>query len=336
MGKLVSILVPAYNAQKWIDETIQSALAQTWPQKEIIIVDDGSTDNTLKICRQYESSILKVIHQKKSGACCARNHAFKECQGEYIQWLDADDLLAFDKIERQMNIAQILDDSYVLFSAAWGKFYYRRQKAKFQPTPLWHDLDASDWLVLRMENPWMMHPSTWLVSRDLTHKAGPWDERLLRDQDGEYFSRVVSLCRIVKFVSESRCYYRMANPTSVSNSTSRKTCESIAFSLELAIGHILSRENSKRTRQACIWRLNMEASMLEPKAPEIAQELRKRITDLGGVTIPYKNSRRYNFIKAIFGETKAQIIKNSLWKLQQRIYCSYDYCLAKLQKKLIN
>lgn len=329
MCKLVSILIPAYNAQKWITETIQLALAQTWPQKEIILVDDGSTDNTLKISRQHESSILKVIHQEKSGACCARNRAYKECQGDYIQWLDADDLLAADKIERQLAVAKTQNDPHVLFSSAWGKFYYRQQKAKFRPTPLWRDLDAVDWLVLRLANPWMMPLSTWLVSRHLTHKAGPWDERLLRDQDGEYFCRLVSLCRFVKFVPEARFYYRKANSFSVSKSTSRKIYESISLSVELATNHLLSRENSRRTREACIRRLNMEASMLEPNAPDIAQRLHQRIIELGGKILPIDSSKKYAFVRKIIGKKKARLLKEAVWRAQRRFSCKYDWWLAK-------
>ena len=99
---LISILIPAYNAEKWIGETIRSALSQTWPNKEIIIVESGSTDNTLRVARQFESPIVKVLSQPNEGASSARNTAFSVSQGEYIQWLDADDLLAPDKIARQM------------------------------------------------------------------------------------------------------------------------------------------------------------------------------------------------------------------------------------------
>ena len=103
MSVLVSILIPSYNAEEWIEETIQSALSQTWPRKEIIIVDDGSTDNSLRIAKEYESNSVKVISQENSGAAVARNKALEYAQGDYIQWLDADDLLAPDKIEKQLR-----------------------------------------------------------------------------------------------------------------------------------------------------------------------------------------------------------------------------------------
>src|SRR5207248_8968504 len=103
MKPLVSILIPAYNAEPWITDTIQSALAQTWMRKEIIIIDDGSTDQTLSIARQFASKTVSVIAQRNQGAAAARNKAFALSQGGYIQWLDADDLLSPDKIEAQVK-----------------------------------------------------------------------------------------------------------------------------------------------------------------------------------------------------------------------------------------
>src|SRR5436190_23310673 len=99
MKSLVSILIPAYNAERWIADAIRSALAQTWSRKEIIIVDDGSRDRTLSLAREFASKTVSVVSQENQGASAARNKALSVCEGDYIQWLDADDLLAPDKIE---------------------------------------------------------------------------------------------------------------------------------------------------------------------------------------------------------------------------------------------
>src|SRR6516225_1986814 len=103
MRPLVSILIPAYNAQEWIADTIRSAIEQTWPCKEIIVVDDGSTDGTTEVARRFVSKEVAVVSIKNQGAAAARNHALQLSQGDYIQWLDADDLLAPNKIERQLG-----------------------------------------------------------------------------------------------------------------------------------------------------------------------------------------------------------------------------------------
>src|SRR5215475_845701 len=176
MGQeLVSILIPAYNKERWISETIESALMQTWSKKELIIVDDGSRDKTLEIIKGFESNNVKVIAQENQGACAARNRAYSLAQGSYIQWLDADDLLHPQKIEAQMRRAVAGAGPLSLKTAGFGLFYFRRQRAKFQPTRLWQDLSPADWIITSFtENAWM-NPTAWLVTRELTDAAGEWD-----------------------------------------------------------------------------------------------------------------------------------------------------------------
>src|SRR6266481_1373366 len=129
MKPLVSILIPAYNAGPWIGDTIKSALNQTWPRKEIIVVDDGSRDETVAIARQFTSNDVTVISQENQGASAARNKALQLCQGDYIQWLDADDLLAPDKIQRQLAVLGEVEDKRVLLSSPWAYFNYRSKRA---------------------------------------------------------------------------------------------------------------------------------------------------------------------------------------------------------------
>ncbi|HEV2456004.1 MAG TPA: glycosyltransferase, partial [Verrucomicrobiae bacterium] len=215
MKPLVSILIPAYNAEKWIAETIASARAQTWPNKEIIVVDDGSTDQTVSVLGQFASKSIKVVSQPNRGAAAARNKAFSLCQGDYIQWLDADDLLSPDKIARQIEAIKLFPDKRTLISCGWGSFYCRPKKARFVRTGLWQDLTPVEWLLRKMiENIWMQ-PGTWLVSRELTEVAGPWDERLSLDDDGEYFCRVLLESRNIKFIDGPTVFYRIAGPQSL-------------------------------------------------------------------------------------------------------------------------
>src|SRR5947208_13826057 len=131
MTPLISILIPAYNAEAWIGDTIRSAMAQTWPRTEIIVVDDGSTDQTLARARQFESQGVRVVGQKNQGASAARNKAFSLCHGDYIQWLDADDLLAPDKIWRQMEMVRQGVGKRTLLSSPWGRFMYRPRRTQF-------------------------------------------------------------------------------------------------------------------------------------------------------------------------------------------------------------
>ena len=319
MQELVSILIPSYNAEHWIRETIESALSQTWHNKEIIIVDDGSTDRTLQIAKQYDSKLVKVISQENRGANAARNKALEFAQGDYLQWLDADDLLAPEKIEKQMLESVTIANPRILLTSSWVKFYYRYENEKFTPDNLWRDLDPIDWLITKFsENVWM-NPAAWLVSRQLTESVGAWDERLNRDQDGEYICRIVSKSEAVKFVSEAKSYYRQCNQNSLSRQISDKSLKSIFLSTTLCINYLLSLEDSERTRAACLRLLKSRHCYFYRAKHEIIKSAEKLASDLGGTLIPPAMSRGFRVVSYIAGWEMATKIKDKLWTIE--IFC---------------
>jgi glycosyltransferase involved in cell wall biosynthesis len=127
---LISILIPSFNAERWIKQTLESAINQDYPNIEVIMVDDGSTDRTLEISRMFESRSVRVIAQSNAGAPAARNTALAHAQGEYIQWLDHDDLLALNKISEQVRRLEKVESDRVLFSCLFATFYYRSEKGR--------------------------------------------------------------------------------------------------------------------------------------------------------------------------------------------------------------
>ena len=255
MAELVSILIPAYKAEAFVAETDRNALEQTWPRKEIIVVDDGSPDRTYEVAKRLESANVKVVRQENGGAPSARNKAFSLAQGQYIQWLDADDLLHPEKISLQLEGAESGLTSRILLTGAWGKFFFRTDKAEFSPDSLWQDLQPIDWIVTKFRDNVWMNPAVWLVSRKLTELAGPWDSRLARsgDDDGEYICRVVGASDGVRFVREARCYYRIGTVGSLNwnMETNEQVLQSLVLSLTTSVRFLLGLEDSPRTRDAC-------------------------------------------------------------------------------------
>lgn len=321
---LVSILIPAYNAEEWIGETINSALNQTWHKKEIIIVDDGSRDATLQVARRFESKLVKVIAQDNRGASAARNKALEFAQGDYIQWLDADDLLAPEKIMRQMALIETEPNERVLYSSAWAPFYLRPEWAKFHPNSLWSDLQPLDWLLKKFEEGVWMNTAAWLVSRKLTEAAGPWNEQLSLDDDGEYFSRVVAASDYIKFVEKSIIYYRQSNVESLSRTVSEKACKSMYLSLCLCISHLLSLEDSDRTRAASINLLQMQLKYFYPERKDLLEQIYALARELGGTLIPPQLSWRYLPIKALFGWKVAKQIRAIESNMRTRAHVQYE------------
>jgi glycosyltransferase involved in cell wall biosynthesis len=322
MRPLVSILIPTYNAQEWVGDTIESALGQTWPRKEIIVVDDGSTDQTLAIARQFASKTVTVVTQANQGAAAARNKALSISQGDYIQWLDADDLLAPDKIAKQMEAAGRCGTKRTLLSAAWGRFIYRPSRASFVPTPLWYDLSPVEWLLRKMGQNIFMQTGGWLVSRELTEAAGPWDVRLLADDDGEYFCRVLLASDGVRFVPEAKAFYRISGPNRLSYvGQSDKKLEAHLLSIKLHVGYLRSLEDSERTRAACLEYLKTLLIYFYPERPDLAKQLEQLAATLGGQLETPRLSWKYAWIQKTLG-----------WTAAKRIQLYYNQCKSSALK----
>jgi glycosyltransferase involved in cell wall biosynthesis len=329
---LVSILIPAHNAEKWIARTVQSAVGQTWDRKEIIVVDDGSTDNTPTVVRSFESDSVRLVRQERSGAAAARNRAFEHSRGDYIQWLDADDLLAPDKIELQLGGLCEVDGPRVLLSSSWAQFYHRSQRANFIPTALWQDLSPVEWLLRKMGEHLHMPPTTWLVSRELTEAAGPWDTRLSFDDDGEYFCRVLVESEGTRFVGNSRSYYRNTGSTSLSfiGDSPRKK-ESLLLSMKLHIEYLRSLEDSERVRRACLAYVQTWYGNFYPERPDLVAELRSLAAQLQGELETPRLRWKYRWIQPIFGWKSAKWAQRALPQLKASCLREWDEAMFKVE-----
>ncbi|MDH4317070.1 MAG: glycosyltransferase family 2 protein [Desulfobulbaceae bacterium] len=281
MKTLVSILIPAYNAEKWLKESVESALSQTWPDTEIIIVDDGSTDSTAAIAHSFKSARIKVISKKRGGASSARNTAFSHAQGDYIQWLDADDLLGPNKIELQIREALTRSHPNTLFSSSFGCFYWRPSKFFLRPTMLWQDLNPTDWIYYKFKEFSWMNPAVWLVSRELSEKVGPWNEELSLDDDGEYFTRLVAKSEHVCFIEQAKSFYRLGNIASLSRSHSAEACRSLWRSMSASIDQLLALENSPRTREASLRYLQDWYIYFYPEQVSLLDDIHAKAASLG-------------------------------------------------------
>ncbi|MGH9498288.1 MAG: glycosyltransferase family 2 protein [Terriglobales bacterium] len=301
---LVSILIPAYNAEEWIADTLRSAIAQTWDRKEIIVVDDGSTDRTNAIARLFQPQGILIVRQENQGASAARNKAFSLSHGDYIQWLDADDLLAPDKIAKQMAVLDESGSKNLLFSSAWGGFLYRHYRANFVPTALWCDLSPTEWLLRKMDQNIYMQTSTWLVSRQLTEAAGPWDTRLLGDDDGEYFCRVLLGSEGVRFIAEGKVYHRTPGLAFGGLSHIGRSARKIDahwLSMQLHIRYLRSLEESERVRIACLRYLQNSMIYFYPERPDIVGQAEHVAGELNGQLQCPHLSWKYNWMKVILG-----------------------------------
>jgi glycosyltransferase involved in cell wall biosynthesis len=281
MPKLVSILIPCYNAEPWLAGTLESALAQTWPDREIIVVNDGSKDGSLEVARRFSSRGVIVIDQPNQGQSAAFNRAIAVARGEYYEFLDADDLLAPDKIERQMALLGDGSDE-VMICGAWSRFHTDPGAAPFSPEPIWQDhLAPVDWLVCSWSGGGMMHGAAWLVPAALVRREGGWNAELSLINDFEFFTRLMLKTKEVRFCAAARSYYRSNLPNSLSNDTTPRGWRSAYTALNFGTSRLLAAEDSPRTRQACAAVFRNFYFQSYPDVPDLGAKVKVRIAQLG-------------------------------------------------------
>jgi glycosyltransferase involved in cell wall biosynthesis len=285
MDPLVSVIIPCYNAAPWLESAVASVRAQTWKRFEIILVDDGSSDGSGELADRLAGKDMLVLHRENKGQTAALNLGLRSAQGDFIEYLDADDILAPDKISVQIGRLRELAPDWIA-SCAWARFNSDPADAEFAPEPVWRDLSPVDWLVTSWSGGGMMHGSAWLSPRAVVASAGPWDESLSLINDLDYFTRLLLASAGVAFCPAARTLYRSNIPGSLSRHTSRKAWESAFRATELSSSALLSREDSTRTRKACAINLQRLVHSAYPDAPDLVLGAEERIRALGGSGVP--------------------------------------------------
>ena len=190
-----SILIPAYNAAEFIGETLASCVQQGRDCiEEIIVINDHSEDDTRRVVRALSSqniptstSSSKTIQPKAPAR--PGTTALSLAKGDAIQWLDADDLLGERKLEAQLKLLN--QNPQHLIASKWRRFagdlthLWPEEKGAWSHVP--DQSSPREWLLAER----MMIPAGWLGSRQLFESIQPWDESLLINQDGEYFTRAI-------------------------------------------------------------------------------------------------------------------------------------------------
>ncbi len=326
---LVSIIIPCYNSEGWLHQTLESVLAQTWERKEIIVVDDGSTDGSLAVAKRFESPIVKVISQENRGASAARNRALKEAQGDFLQYLDADDLLSPQKIEEQVLLLQQNPPDTL---AVCGTVYFYDGEEPHQGIfadglPFLVDSDDPlEWLLRLLGadgTGGMVHPGAWLTPRSVADAAGQWDEKPSPDDDGEYFARVVLASTGIRKASSGLSYYRKhRNSNSLSAANSEHLQWGALRSIDLKAQHILLRTDDPRAKRALARCYLHRAVTSYPHYPAVTKVALERVGELGGSNdIPRMGGWVTELVKHLFG-----------WKVAKRANMTYHRYKSLLTK----
>jgi glycosyltransferase involved in cell wall biosynthesis len=306
MSPRVSIIIPCRNGVRWLGESIESCLGQSWPNLQIIVVDNGSTDGSLDLAKRYEARAVIVLACERAGASAARNVGLKHADGDLIQFLDADDFLDTDKIRRQVERLNAAPAAS-LASGAWARFARDPSEAVFTPEAVWRNFAPEDFLIASWLGGGMMPNFAWLTPRAVIERAGPWNEALSVNDDGEFFCRVVLASSGIVFTADARGYYRSAGATTLSRRCDGEALASAFTAVDLSCRHLLQRCNSAVAAKACATHYQRFVYDAYPQALELVAQAEKRAAELGGGDLRAGGGPAFQILARALG-----------WKLSKR------------------
>jgi glycosyltransferase involved in cell wall biosynthesis len=308
---LVSIIIPALNAAPWIGETLKSCIDQTWENLEVIVVDNGSTDETQDIVRSMAPAGIKLYECAQPGASAARNVGTARSVGTYIQYLDADDILAPSKIEIQ--VSRLLEcEKDAVASGPWVRFEKDPSERKVSPEAVWQDLEPDDFLIQSWSGGIMMPIFSWLTPRSVIDRAGAWDESLTVNDDGEFFTRAVLQSSHIRFCPDAMGYYRTAPVASLSKNTSREAWNSYFASVGLCARHLLAIRNDAEARKSCAYLVQEFAYAAYPYEPDLSEEAERMVTAWGGCDLTPPGGKGFQLLSSIIGWKRAARLRHTV------------------------
>lgn len=199
MDNLVSVIIPTYNNAQFVCDAIDSVLSQTYKNSEILVIDDGSTDDTRKRIEKYNGKHIKYIYQENKGLAAARNTGIKASTGELIAFLDADDMWLPEKLERQINIIKEFPDVGLVGCGYYGvdesgeRIKETKGRNYSNKESLLNDL--------MMRNVVTGSGSGVLAKKECFKKAGLFDESFRSTEDRDMWYRILNLYDL-RFVTE--------------------------------------------------------------------------------------------------------------------------------------
>jgi glycosyltransferase involved in cell wall biosynthesis len=271
----VSVVIPCYNAERWIGEAIESCLAQSHAPDEVIVVDDGSTDDSSVIIARYASRV-RHVRQDNAGAPRARNAGFALSRGEFIQFLDADDFLLPGKLEHQ--VAVLTKTGAAAVYGDWRHQFYERDGSVSLGEP--QVSGAPPDLLEALIAGWWVSSVAIMFRRSIVEEIGGWDESLQAAQDRDFFQRVAMATEHIAYAPKCEAIYRRYGAVTVSTSCIERYARShlkVARKIEglLAAAGRLTPEYHRALARSYFNLARMIVAFDSPLAAELACRVRE-------------------------------------------------------------
>jgi glycosyltransferase involved in cell wall biosynthesis len=227
MAQLVSIIIPCFNAEKWVAEAIQSCLDQTHQPIEVIVIDDGSSDRSLEVIKSFGNKIRWETGPNRGGNA-ARNRGFALSKGDFIQFLDADDYLLPEKIARQAACLEETDADVVYED-------WQRMQENTDGTKFFHPTEVSGKhsdILETLLGGWAPPPCAFLFKRRVVEAVGGWNEKLTSAQDWELQIRAALAGFHYTYLPGCNSVYRRPATATVSTRDKRSYHNNVAQVLQ--------------------------------------------------------------------------------------------------------
>jgi hypothetical protein len=309
---LVSVVIPAYNCRWCIADCLKSVCTQSVRNLEIIVVDDGSTDDTAKVVKAFADPRICLIKQSNKGHSSATNTGVSSASGEFIKLVDADDLLAPGHLAAQLAV--LFETSENIASCRWGYFTKHPESAVIRKEHVQRDFsDPLEWLICSLtEDEGMMGGWMWLTPRSVWDRAGGYNPTLGLNNDFDFSIRLLLASSGVRYAHNAKYFYRKGMPSSLSQSRGSKAMTSALQTTLLGCQSLLNRENSPRIRQICADRLQMWLYQFYPEHPDLSDIAESRIKELGGSRRPIEGGTILKCLTSLLGWKTARRIQTSL------------------------
>jgi glycosyltransferase involved in cell wall biosynthesis len=184
---LVSVIIPTFNRAHMLGDAIGSVVQQTYPKIEIIVIDDGSTDNTAEFIDQLQDSRIQYIRQDNAGVAAARNRGISASQGEYVAFLDSDDMYKPDCIEKKIALANAYPECVLI---GGGCTYFTDAGNNLPPTPARKTISYSDLCIFTA---FPGGTCNIFAKRSAVIAAGPFNTSLSDSEDRDFLRRLATL-----------------------------------------------------------------------------------------------------------------------------------------------
>lgn len=291
---LVSIVIPCYNHAHYLPQTLESCLNQTYPHLEILVVDDGSTDNPREVVQHYPQ--VKYIYQENKGLPGARNTGIRESTGDFLQFLDADDLLLPEKIARCMAVFERYPDTDVVYT----DFETRSPDLKTIIPVERPAMTMPEGLILiQLINTTSTYfpPHSPLIRRAIIEKTGFFAEHLRAVEDWNYWVRLAANGAYFRYVDTPLIWYR-DTPQSMSKDSLRmaygrlhavEQLRSLALPPEINLDRMIAgRHHMVAVR---LWQKNQKAAARHHLREAIRLTAEGRIARLAMLALSYFTSQ---------------------------------------------